>query len=102
MAYIDREELCRRINECWETNDIDKGRVIQQVIDRVITPIVVGTPTADVVEVKHGKWKNSGDCDWRCTNCNEYFTLDIDMHPIDDCGMNYCPNCGAKMDLVGD
>ena len=49
--YIDAEELCRRLNECWETNDIDKGRLIQQVIDRVITPIVVGTPTADVVEV---------------------------------------------------
>lgn len=59
--YIDANELCRRLNECWETNDTDKGRLIQLVIDRVITPIVVGTPTADVIEVvrcekcKHGE-----------------------------------------------
>lgn len=57
---------------------------------------------ADVAEVRHGEWKDSGDCDWRCTNCDDYFALDIDMHPIDDCGMNYCPNCGAKMDGKGE
>ena len=58
--YIDAEELCRRLNECWETNDIDKGRLIQQVIDRVITPIVVGTPTANVEEVV------------RCKDCKQF------------------------------
>lgn len=59
--YIDAEELCRRLTECWHTNDTEKGKSIQAVIDRVITPIVVGTPTADVVEVK---------C--RCADCKHY------------------------------
>ena len=99
--YIDAEELCRRLNECWETNDIDKGRIIQQVIDRVITPIVVGTPTADVEEVKHGRWhtarKTKLSKTVQCTACDMDFyfkvkgQLNIDMCPR-------CPNCGAKMD----
>lgn len=55
-------------------------------------------PTADVVEVKQGRWVNTDDGEWMCTNCNEYFYVDIDMHPIDDCKMFYCCNCGAKMD----
>ena len=42
--YIDAEELCHRLTECWHTNDIDKGRLIQSVIDRVVTPIIVGIP----------------------------------------------------------
>lgn len=65
--YIDAEELCRRLNECWETNDINKGRLIQQVIDRVITPIVVGTPSADVEEVVRCK-----DCE-----CGEIEDIDF-------------------------
>ena len=44
------------------------------------------TPTADVANVKHGKWMD---------NCNGTFTCSV-------CGgkaskMNYCGNCGAKM-----
>ena len=49
-------------------------------------------PVADVVEVKHGWWvmlpyiepyKN------KCSNCEKGSDLETD----------YCPNCGAKMDL---
>lgn len=54
---------------------------------------------ADFVEVKHGRWANTDESEYMCTNCNEYFCIDIDMHPIDDCNMFYCPNCGAKMDM---
>lgn len=62
--YIDAEELCRRLEECWHTNDAEKGKNIQAVIDRVITPIVVGTPAADVVEVV------------RCKDCKHYSDFD--------------------------
>lgn len=106
--YIDAEELCRRINECWETNDIDKGRVIQQVIDRVITPIVVGTPTADVVEVKHGCWKdrygNKYDNHlYECSVCGEKALYEVDVDELGQSKIrqvlsNGCPNCLAKMD----
>ena len=56
-------------------------------------------PAVDVAPIKHGKWLKTSNprheneqfymcsnCDWRCS-CN------------DDLDYNYCPNCGAKMDL---
>ena len=89
--YIDAEDLCRRLTECWHTNDTEKGKSIQAVIDRVITPIVVGTPTADVAEVKHGEWI--------CLEAEiGYFACSECDHRILRAECNYCPNCGAKMD----
>lgn len=52
-------------------------------------------PAADVAEVVHGRWiwNEEGEIDWeqfyRCSNCGdkEYWES------------NFCPNCGAKMDL---
>lgn len=49
-------------------------------------------PTVDVEEVRHGKWI---PCEMQphhiCSVCGHWFSLyDI---------VNYCPNCGAKMDL---
>lgn len=65
-------------------------------------------PAADVAPVVHAKWEN---CDWvepyyhgcgtiripnagmKCTNCVHVFKKDLLWKD------NYCPNCGAKMDL---
>ena len=47
-------------------------------------------PTADVVEVRHGHWGFDG-FGWTCSECDEYAILGIEK-------LNYCPNCGAKMD----
>ena len=52
-------------------------------------------PAADFAEVVHGRWiwNEEGEIDWeqfyRCSNCGdkEYWES------------NFCPNCGAKMDL---
>jgi len=57
-------------------------------------------PTVDAVEVVHGRWINEGDGDWRCSVCRRLYTFDDygDIDPKEDCGCNYCPNCGAKMD----
>ena len=73
----------------------------------MIAPIVCLCPTVDAVEVVHGRWimdkleignpydgnstmiadiGNCSCCGYRC-----------EMLPI----MNYCPNCGAKMDGDG-
>lgn len=62
--------------------------------------MIEATPTADVIKVKSGEWTDRGDGDWSCSKCGELFTFDAygDIHPKDDCGCNFCPNCGAKMD----
>ena len=53
---------------------------------------IVDAPTVDAVEVVHGRWEEyqvphimcCSECDW-ATGVQDDF--------------NYCPNCGAKMDL---
>lgn len=51
-------------------------------------------PKADAQEVKHGKWLHSDYILNRsvCSVC-KFVTDDIDSAI-----MNFCPNCGAKMD----
>ena len=62
------------------------GNVCRRAIERVLA--------ADVAPVRHAKWVFGGDGLVECSVCNE--TYDVNMLP-----RNYCPNCGAKMDLEG-
>ena len=52
--------------------------------------LVETAETADVQEVRHGKWEKCKECccEYRCSVC-EYELCRT---------TNYCPNCGAKMD----
>lgn len=61
-------------------------------------------PAADVEPVVHGRWETFDSSYWRST---QYGVQAIDCVKI-RCGLcgrgsavrtNYCPNCGAKMDL---
>lgn len=60
------------------------------------------TPFADVEEVKHGSWKglkpdNRGYTEkFQCSECKCITTLYLYQQ---ECDYEYCPNCGAKMDL---
>lgn len=57
---------------------------------------ILDAPTIEAEPVRHGKWKLSSYKDYAmCTVC--VFKRSID----DQIGWNYCPNCGAKMDLEG-
>ena len=67
-------------------------------------------PTADVAEVRHGKWLQTTeplgyrdvDC-VECSVCHDSWVVDEDFD-FETCEeyWNYCPNCGAKMDVKGD
>lgn len=53
--------------------------------------IVEDCPTADVAQVAHGWWIFNDDWwDFRCSLCGS--------HVGNIKKLNYCPNCGAKMD----
>lgn len=41
---------------------------------------------------KKGKWINSRDVSWLCSECGKW--LDVLQGDVD---MNFCPNCGADM-----
>jgi len=46
-------------------------------------------PSADVVEVKHGKWVGY-NFEFYCSNCNRYQSYFVGKS-------NFCPHCGADM-----
>lgn len=87
--YIEREALKHELAP-YEENDFS------QQMD-VILAIVDAQPTADVVEVRHGRWnvvealsddiQTAGECNICGENINWFGKLP-----------NYCPNCGARMD----
>lgn len=93
MAYIDRDLLLKDIDESvvfsvrsGKTSPEIRGA--NKIIDRI-----KNAPTADVVEVKRGEWKNkpiAGYSNIRCSVCNSVFTSQTGK-------WNYCPNCGAIM-----
>lgn len=55
-------------------------------------------PSADVVHVRHGKWKKIGAWGrvYRCNQCGNF--LDFDGVNAGRGAANFCPNCMAKMD----
>lgn len=76
--YIERAAVCKA---CKASGSVCTGRDCE-------IPYV---PAADVVEVRHGRWKNGGNGLYdTCTACGEEIYLAIPM--------NYCPLCGARME----
>ena len=63
--------------------------------------LIAEATAADVAPVAHGRWKikvDDYDCEYaKCSVCGEEF-YDANEDTI-DITFNYCPNCGAKMDL---
>ena len=86
---VEVDTLLLRI-DCHGTNKFG-------MLDEDIRDFVRKTPTADVAEVKHGKWIHAsvdmGFFRFRCSECG----LD-DVYDEEREQYRYCPNCGARMD----
>lgn len=92
--YIDADFVTANINRVLEEKKTEKETTAYFAFEQF--KFLLGqAPTADVVEVKHGKWEvriliffDSEKVGYRCSECNTTW----------DVAMKYCPNCGAKMD----
>ena len=85
MSYINKEDLLAKAKA--KQNGVFAAPVILNLIEKA--------PEVDVVEVKHGEWIKDNNFSqivnkYKCSLCG---VEDIVLH------QNYCPNCGAKMDL---
>lgn len=63
----------------------------------IVKTAIKAFPSADVVEVKHGKWtirstSYRDKLNFECSVCHNRYLRGTGEN------MNYCPNCGAKMD----
>lgn len=72
--YIERADIKALLERYGATDDA------MALIDTI--------PAADVAEVKHGRWIKHKYFD----ECSECYTMVILRY-------NYCPNCGARIDI---
>ena len=102
--YIKKEDIEQKIQD--GLNNLVLGHDAIEVLG-----MIYEMPSADVAPVRHGRWE---EADWvepdchgfgnirtpkaalRCSNCKNCFKKELLWKD------NYCPNCGAKMDLHGE
>lgn len=80
MRYITDEDVFRVLSEYYHHKTDIQHAALSEAISRV--------PTADVVEIKRGKWEQG-----RCSECGYDWGKDVPIASVP----NFCPNCGADM-----
>ena len=89
--YIERETMIQAIRE-YKGFFQDSPSTNHMILKMEAEDVARDLEAADVAPVVHGRWepyrKNLG----KCSGCGEVVQI----------RSNYCPNCGAKMDLTED
>ena len=114
MKYIDANTLLEHLAEAieaWDEMDKDRYPVSfgMSVAFKNIFEYAKEHSTAEVVEVRHGRWiRQAPNKDYLEALHKEGVALGMGVHSIywncSECGgwgglyHKYCPNCGAKMD----
>lgn len=92
--YISREEAIKELREVYEKEYPTASGDFDEYASHDVPNVLRNIPSADVQPVKHGKW-NGYTCS-ECNVCADYFVSGdfyFDEKP------NFCPNCGAQMNL---
>ena len=87
--YIKRSDIANRI-DYYESHSVGGEHYAYEVCAREIQNV----PTADVAPVIHAKWIENTFC----SNCSYYDSNEYGRVLLSG-DKNYCPECGAKMDL---
>ena len=83
MELVDREKLIAQ----YSGNPESKG-FMELIQDDCVVKALKKAEVIDAAPVVHGRWIKYITC-YRCSECGHQVTRTD----------NYCPNCGAKMDL---
>ena len=93
--YISREAMLEHLDRCKQSED---ATTLTAAVITELQCFVQSQPTADVAEVRHGRWIHTDlAAHWlgkdECSECTYHEKDRSDLSHN-----NYCPNCGAKMD----
>ena len=99
--YIDRGALIEWLKRI-RLIDLSDGRGLCRVImeddfKKAIKKMPKGI-IADVTPVRHGRWEKQSGL-YSCSECGKTCPYDVQADVIEYWACNYCPKCGAKMDL---
>lgn len=86
MADSISRDAVMELFDWWEHEYDEIDNYIRNMRQDVLT-----LPTIEA-EPKSGRWIRRGDNSWECSEC----------HEISCCKGNYCVDCGARMDEVGE
>lgn len=95
--YIDADKLNGKLMDEYYGMISDESIKIYKIMQ-----MLDNAPTADVEEVKHGRWRyklldNFKKVECTCTHCGWRGIDNYDSY-VDISDFEYCPHCGAKMD----
>ena len=97
MRLIDADALMKQAY--WKGEVPTNDNLYADGCEVVNAADIEDAPTIDAEPVRHGRWEFKHPNGWACSECGEWGLM-IDNRGI--CKSNYCPNCGAKMDLEAD
>lgn len=87
---LDSTDLIRRKDVLWITKETGAWETQNRVRE---------LPAVDAAPVVHGRWRQDDEDAWTCTACGNIWTF-LDGGPNEN-NANYCPMCGAKMNVEG-
>lgn len=102
--YISKEAALKKL--CYNCNN-ELSEEPCEPSDCFILEAIRSLPAADVAQVRHGRWESVKNPQWpayshdKCSLCGWWNTknaLCYDGRKKPGHALNYCPNCGAKMD----
>ena len=102
--YIEREALRQEIDRIYQKHFAKSREKFVQDVFKAFFKRIDKAPAADVAPVVHGRWDDSGRYQFpsgakaiRCSICG--CALNESEYRLFN--WNYCPVCGAKMELEG-
>ena len=98
MRLIDADEVKKLFNPdaCISTDTYADKVCVRELIDAI--------PTIEAEPIRHGKWDDKMVAFYRvCSECGAVIRQNTNEIFLHSCmvkvgRLNYCPNCGAKMD----
>ena len=96
MRLIDADELLQSIGGSYQQAFWD-GR--EEKSFGIVEEVIIEAPTVDAAPVVHGRWTESEEHrGWKvCSVCHNCY---VDGEWAGGKKWQYCPDCGARMDLA--